>query len=108
MLGKGVLASFLQPFAVSAVHCYHMNPTATLVLLLPVLPLLWLSGEVLRSMKQFAAGCHDREELMAAAFRGIGGLPRARIARIQKAEEKRVRGCRLFGGCCLQAQHCSC
>ncbi|KAF6248400.1 rab-GTPase-TBC domain-containing protein [Scenedesmus sp. NREL 46B-D3] len=48
------------------------------------------AGEVLRSMKQFAAGCHDRGELMATAFNGIGGLPRARIAKIQEAEEKRV------------------
>jgi hypothetical protein len=42
-------------------------------------------------MKQFAAGCHDRDQLMAAAFKAIGGLPRALIAKIQKAEEKRVR-----------------
>jgi hypothetical protein len=65
------------------------------MLLLPLL-LLWLAGEVLRSMKQFAAGCQDRDELMAAAFNGIGGLPRARIAKIQKAQEKRVRGCCLL------------
>jgi hypothetical protein len=62
------------------------------------------AGEVLRSMKQFAAGCHDRDELMAAAFKGIGGLPRARIAKIQKAEEKRVRGRLLLGDCSLQAR----
>lgn len=56
-----------------------------------LLLLLLLPGEVLRSMKQFAAGCHNRDQLMAVAFNGIGGLPRARIAKLQKAEAKRVR-----------------
>lgn len=58
---------------------------------MPLLLLLLLPGEVLRGMKQFAASCHDRDQLMSAAFNSIGGLPRARIVKIQKAEEKRVR-----------------
>jgi hypothetical protein len=47
-------------------------------------------GEVLSCMKRFASGCHDRDQLMAMAFTGIGGLPRANIQKIQQAEARKV------------------
>ncbi|WIA37952.1 hypothetical protein OEZ86_001329 [Tetradesmus obliquus] len=68
----------------------HRLGLALLAQAAPLLMQLDNAGEVLRGMKQFAAGCHDRDQLMSAAFNSIGGLPRARIAKIQKAEEKRV------------------
>eukprot|EP00879_Flechtneria_rotunda_P009240 GHRR01009673.1.p1 GENE.GHRR01009673.1~~GHRR01009673.1.p1 ORF type:complete len:381 (+),score=148.12 GHRR01009673.1:829-1971(+) len=48
------------------------------------------AGEILRCLKTFAAGCHDRDGLMAMAFKGIGGLPGAMIRRLQQAEAAKV------------------
>jgi hypothetical protein len=60
-----------------------------------VLPFL-LAGEMLRCLKLYASGLHQRDELMATAFKGIGGLPHAKLEKLQAAEAKKVRGERQY------------
>lgn len=48
------------------------------------------AGEVLHCVKTYVSSYHDRDQLLAAAFKGIGGLPRARIAKLQQAEAAKV------------------
>jgi hypothetical protein len=50
------------------------------------------SGEILHCLKSFAGGVHARDALMDTAFKGIGGLPGAKVAKLQAAEAHKVRG----------------
>lgn len=51
-----------------------------------------IAGEILRCLKTFAAGVHDRDALMGRAFKGIGGLPGAKVAQLQALEARKVGG----------------
>jgi hypothetical protein len=48
------------------------------------------AGEILHCLKSFAGGVHQRDSLMELAFKGIGGLPGAKVAKLQAAEATKV------------------
>lgn len=49
------------------------------------------SGEMLHCLKSFAGGVHQRDSLMETAFKGIGSLPGAKVAKLQAAEAQKVK-----------------
>ncbi|KAF8069684.1 grtp1a [Scenedesmus sp. PABB004] len=69
----------------------HRLGLALLAQAAPQLMRLDNAGEVLRCCKAAAAGCHDRDGLMAAAFTRVGSLPRARVAKLQQAEAAKLK-----------------
>jgi hypothetical protein len=50
------------------------------------------AGEILHCLKAAAGQLHQRDALMTTAFKGIGGLPGAKVAQLQAVEAQKVGG----------------
>lgn len=68
----------------------HRMGLALLSMVGPRLLKLDNPGEILHCLKSCAGGVHARDALMDTAFKGIGGLPGAKVAKLQAAEAHKV------------------